>query len=88
MDGHERSDVIESRGEFLKTMTSLGFLDKDNAPNEDVAELLPAVTVSLEEKDTIFWFYDESSYNANDDQATMWKDDTMQVMRPKGRGAG
>ena len=88
MDGHERADVIESRGEFLKTMTSLGFLDKDNAPNEEVAKLLPAVTVSPEEKDTIFWFHDESSYNANDDQATMWKDDTMQVMRPKGRGAG
>ena len=24
----------------------------------------------------------------NDDQATMWKDDTMQVMHPKGRGVG
>lgn len=34
---------------------------------------------------TIFWFHDE---NTNDDQSVVWKDDTMQVMRPKGRGAG
>ena len=69
-------------------MTSLGFLNRNNTPNEEVAQLLPTVTVLPEERDTIFWFHDESSYNANDDQVTMWKDDTMQVMRPKGRGAG
>ena len=88
VDGHERADVIEARGEFLKTMTSLGFLNRNNTPNEEVAQLLPTVTVLPEERDTIFWSHNESSYNANDDQLTMWKDDTMQVMRPKGRGAG
>ena len=34
-DGHERSDVVEARGEFLKTMTSLGFLHPTNAPNDE-----------------------------------------------------
>ena len=81
-DGHERADVV-----FLKTMTSLGFLNRKNALNEEVARLLPTFTVSPEERETIFWFHDESSYNANVDQVTMWKDETIQVMRPKGRGA-
>ena len=41
--GHERADVIEARGMFLKQMTSLGFLHESNAPNQDVASLLPDV---------------------------------------------
>ncbi|MCG8622251.1 MAG: hypothetical protein MJE68_09690 [Proteobacteria bacterium] len=88
VDGHERADVIEARRDFLKTMTTLGFLNENNAPNEEVGQLLPKVTVVPDEKETIFWFHDESSYNANDNQPTMWKDQTMQVMRPKGRGTG
>ena len=28
------------------------------------------------------------NYNANDDQPTMWKDNKMQVLRPKGRREG
>ncbi len=39
VDGHERADVIEAPSEFLKTMTSLGFLKTNNAPNEEVAQL-------------------------------------------------
>ena len=34
-------------------------------------------------------FYpNETTYNANEGEATMWKDDTMQIIKPKGRGAG
>ena len=88
VDGHERADVVEACGELLKTMTSLGFLNRKNTSNEEVARLLPTVTVSPEKRETIFWFHNESSYNANVDQVTMWKDETIQVMRPKGRGAG
>ncbi len=87
-DGHERDDVIEARGEFLKTMTSLGFLRQENAPSEDVARLLPDVELSPDRDNTIFWFHDESTFNANDDQPMMWKDATMQVIKPKGRGSG
>ena len=32
IDGHERSDVVESRVKFLRTMTECGFLCPDNAP--------------------------------------------------------
>lgn len=53
-----------------------------------MADLLPDVTVSPDANNTIFWFHDESTYNSNDDEVTMWKDETMQVLKPKGRGAG
>ena len=33
VDGCERADIIESRSDFL---TSLGFLNESNAPNEEV----------------------------------------------------
>ena len=54
----------------------------------ETAALLPDVTVSPQSDNTIFWFHDESSYNANDNQTTIWKDSTMQVIKPKSRGAG
>ena len=88
IDEHERDDVVEVRDEFLNKMTSLGFLHSSNSPSEEMACLLPNVELSPDHDKTIFWFHDESSYNANDDERTMWKDDTMQVLKPKGRGAG
>lgn len=88
MDGHERPDVVKYRGDFLKQMTSLGFLNTSNAPSEEAATLLPAVEVSSDCEQTIYWFHDESSYNANDDQSIMWKDESMQIIKPKGKGAG
>ena len=42
IDGHERSDIIESRVQFLRTMTKCGFLCPDNAPTEEAAQALPA----------------------------------------------
>ena len=88
IDGHERTDVVEYRKTFLKEVSTLGFLHISNAPNEEAASLLEAVSVNPNWNNTIFWFHDESIFNANDDQATMWKDDTMQIIKPKGRGAG
>ena len=71
-DGHERADVIEDREEFLKKMTSLGFLHKSNASNDEVANYLHSVAVSPDKDNTIFWFHDESTFNANKDEPTMW----------------
>ena len=34
----------------------------------------------------IFQFYDESTFNANDDQPTVWKGDTMQIIDLWGKG--
>jgi len=40
VDGHKMADIIEACNEILKTMTSLGFLQPSNAPNEEIARLL------------------------------------------------
>ena len=72
VDGHEREDVVMDRDEFFKSMTALGFLQISNAPSEETAGLLPDVEVSPDANDTIFWFHDESTYHANDDEFTMW----------------
>ena len=87
-DGHEREDVIEDRKTFLNDMCQNGFLLPSNAPNEEAKELVKDVELKTNWENTIFWFHDESTFNANDDEVTMWKDDTMQVIKPKGRGAG
>ena len=87
-DGHERQDVIEARESFLKKMVSLGFLHSSNSPSPEMASYLPEVELSPDWENTIFWFHDETTFNANDDQKTMWKDDTIQVIKPKSRGSG
>lgn len=60
-DGHEREDVVEARVEYIKRMTSLGFLHASNAPTEEMARLLPQVELSPHHDKTIFWFHDEST---------------------------
>ena len=87
-DGHERADVIDHRKLFLNEMATLGFLLASNAPNDKSAAVVKDVKLATNYENTIFWFHDESTFNANDDQTSMWKDDTMQVIKPKGRGAG
>ncbi len=82
VDGHERADVIDAREEFPKTMTSLGFLHESNAANDETANHLPPVPVS---PDKSLGFM-TSVFNANEDEPTMWKDDTMQIIKLKGRG--
>ena len=86
--GHEREDVIEARKVFLKDMTATGFLHESNAPNEEMASLFSKVTLPSDWENTIVWFHDESTYNSNDDESTMWKDETMQIIKPKSRGSG
>ena len=52
-----------------------------------MAYLLPDVAVSPDTSNTIFCFHDKSTYHANNDEVMMWKDETMQVLKPKGRSA-
>lgn len=40
IDGHKRADVVEAHGEFLKTMTSLGFLNRKIVLNEGTKRFL------------------------------------------------
>ena len=41
VDGHEREDVMEYRGQFLRKMIGLGFLNRDNAPTPEAKLALP-----------------------------------------------
>ena len=69
-------------------MATLGFLLASNALNDKSAAVVKDVKFATNYENTIFWYHDESTFNANDDQASMWKNETMQVIKPKGRGAG
>lgn len=84
-DGRERADVVKDRRIFLEEMSAL---HASNTPNKVAAEVLKDVNLDTKWEDIIFWFHDESTLNTNDDQSVMWKDETMQVIKPKGRGAG
>ena len=91
VDGHEREDVVEYRGQFLRKMIGLGFLNRDNAPTPEAKLALPE-DLETPRSDvlakTIVLFHDESTFQANDYERTMWgtKDDHMLV--PKSKGAG
>ena len=41
VDGHEHSDVIESRKDFLRKMVKIGFLHFTSALTEDAAKAIP-----------------------------------------------
>lgn len=91
VDGHEREDVVEYRQTFLRRMTSLGFLNASNAPTEEAKNALPSdlepPSPDVIEK-TIVIFHDESTFQANDDQPTLWATKGTTVMRPKTKGSG
>ncbi len=63
----------------------------DNAPTEEAREALPAYlhTPPPEMIDkTIVLFCDETTFQANDDQPTLWAEKGTSVMRPKSNGRG
>lgn len=72
-------------------MVGLGFLNSNNAPTEDAKKALPGDIESprpeLMEK-TVILFHDETTFQANDDQPTLWAEKGTSVMRPKSKGSG
>ena len=89
MDGHERSDMVEYRAQFLRKMVALGFLNRENAPTPETKLALPEDIDTPRAEvlaKTIVLFHDESTFQANDYERTQWgtKDDHMLV--PKSRG--
>ena len=90
IDGHERSDVVESRVKFLRTMTEYGFLRPDNAPTEEAAKALPADVPHMSKEEgekRIVWFHDESAYNTAEDTPILWGEKGKLPIKPKGRGS-
>ena len=88
IDGHEQSDVVESRVKFLRKMTECGFLHPDNAPTEEAAQPLPANVPHMSKEEgekRIVWFHDESAYNTTEDTQMLWGEKGKLPIKPKGR---
>ena len=87
IDGHEHSDVIESRVKFFRTMTACGFLRPHNAPTDEAAQALASDIPHLSKEDGekhIVWFHDESAYNTSEDTPTLWGEKGSCLLSPKG----
>ena len=91
VDGLERDDVVLYRKTFLRRMVGLGFLNPNNAPTDEARNALPAdldmPTPATLEK-TVILFHDESTFQANDDQPTLWALPGTTVICPKSKGSG
>ena len=91
VDGHERSDVIESRTKFLRKMVKLGFLHFTNAPTEQAGRAIPEDIEPLifeRREKTVVFFHDETTFQSNEDQTIQWGVKGTKMMKPKSRGAG
>ena len=91
VDGHERQDVVEYRKKFLRKMIALGFLNSLNAPTDQAKLALPHDLQCPSEEilsKTVIFFHDESTFQSNEDQPTLWAMKDTKVLKPKSRGAG
>ena len=91
VDGHERSDVVEYRTQFLRKMVALGFLNRDNAPTLEAKLALPEDLDTPRAEvlaKTIVLCHDESTFQANDYERTQWGTKNDHMLVPKSRGAG
>ena len=91
VDGHERSDVVEYRAQFLRKMVALGFLNRENAPTPEAKLALPEDLDTPPAEvlaKTIVLFHDESTFQANDYERTQWGTKNDHMLVPKSRGAG
>ena len=77
-DGHDRSDVVQYRNDFLATMKEL---DKKSITYDGVRPELEG------ELPLIRVVHDESTFHANCDQSYFWGDESMNVLRQKSLGA-
>ena len=70
---------------------SLGFLNSNDAPSKEAKAALPADinTLSSDVIDkTVVLFHDETTFQANEDQTTVWAPKGTKVIRPKSKGSG
>ena len=72
-------------------MVALGFFNESNAPTEEAKKALPAdldrPRPEVLDK-TVLLFHEETTFQANDDQRTLWAEKDTNVMRPKSKGSG
>ena len=73
VDGHEREDVVEYRGQFVRKMIGLEFLKRENTLTLDANLALPK-ELETPRADviakTVVLFHDESTFQVSDYERT------------------
>ena len=82
VDGHEHNDVVEYSKTFLRKMVSLGFLVAlPRRRRRKLFQMIPMVP-------RVILLDDESTFQANEDQPTLWAEKGSTVMKQTSKGAG
>lgn len=84
LDGHERSDVIEYRQIFVRTISDLESLIVEYDINGNMIEKSPMPGERL----CVLMAHDESTFSANDARRQAWHNIKQTHLRPKSRGRG
>lgn len=72
-------------------MVSLGFLNENCAPTTEAKNVHPSDIHGLppeRAEKTVVLFHDESTFQSNEDQPTLWAEKGTTVMRPTPKGCG
>lgn len=72
-------------------MIEFGFLHPEQAPTPEAQLAFPndvALASTITREKTVIIFYDESTFNTNDDQTTQWGMKCEGMLRPKSKGSG
>ena len=75
VDCHKRDDVVKYHNTFSRRMVSLSFLKESCTPTEDV-NIFMVLQVKLLKKNMVL-FHDESTFQANVNQSTLWEEKCM-----------
>ena len=78
--------MVEERKEFLAKTVEVGFLHPSEAPTPEVASAFPSpvpLPMSNIRDKTVVLFHDESTFEANEDQTTMWGKKGEHMQRAK-----
>lgn len=91
LDGHERSDVVEDRHQFLSELEKLSpYLVEFNEDGSMIPKEYPCdCTVGgPDRRPYILITHDESTFSANDGRHQAWLKEGHAFLRPKSRGKG
>ena len=87
VDGHERADVVASRGQYLKELSELQASHLPPPPCSDERAATPPPDAETR-KTLVSIFHDESICNTNEGQTWMWAAEDQPIIQPKTKGSG
>lgn len=83
-DGHERTDVVEDRINFLKTMEDIERRSKLYEGHDMNEVILPSLNTG--EKEVILITHDESTFYCNEGRRLFWMENGRKKLLPKSKG--